>query len=250
MEDNQDDNLNELLAMLGADRPEATMELDWNFEGQTSKVPKTELLKRMETSPMFKILAKHEFRIGLRKETLNTLIPELPPPGTDLYIISNGSGKALTRGQNKGVYDFAAFIPYLADMISPDPIDLLISTWSMNKDAALCIAKMIDDGRLSSLTIASNLYFNQREPQIANFLVNKMDGDKYRYVSFKNHSKIICVGSEKDNRYATITGSSNIASQPRIEQFNLSTSPDVYHFYKDNLFDWAIRELEKQHHDK
>lgn len=37
-------------------------------------------------------VAKRTFINGLKKEALNQLIPSLPPPDTDLYIIGNGAG--------------------------------------------------------------------------------------------------------------------------------------------------------------
>lgn len=238
------DDVTKLLSDLGVNKPQP--EYNWKFDGKTDGTPDTELRSHMEHSRIFAATAEHRFITGMRQQTLNELLADLPEPGTDLYIIGNGSGAERRDGSDTGVYDFGSFVPYLIDKVSPDPVDLYISTWSMNKRSAVSVVDMVQSGRVRSFTLCTDQYFNRREVEIANYLLEHMQGPGNNYISFKNHAKIIAVGNA--SACATITGSANLASQPRVEQYNLSTSRDVFNFYVENFFEWAINKLNEQKH--
>ena len=44
--------------------------------------------------------AKRLFTNGLKKQALTELIPALPPPDTDVYLIGNGAGAEVRHGIN------------------------------------------------------------------------------------------------------------------------------------------------------
>lgn len=190
--------------------------------------------------------SKYQFVNGLRKQTLNQLIPALPEPGTDIYLLSNGAGAERKNGSDRGVFDFGAFVPYLVDMVAPDGgAHVYISTWTMNRRAADALVKMIKQDEISQLVVCVDQYFNKREKELASYLCEAMIqcGDQHRYFTFRNHAKVICV-SGPDAPTATVTGSANLSSQPRIEQYILSTSPLVYEFFVENLFMWAAKKAD------
>ena len=193
---------------------------------------------------LIKVQRERQFVADMGRKTLNALIGELPDENTDIYILSNGNGAERFDGSDLGTFDFGTFIPYLAEMVGAT--DLYISTWTMNMRGADTIANLLDTGTISKLTVVTDPYFNRREKDIsARLLLAMGDNDAANYVAFRNHAKIICAGNPQTGRYATISGSANLSSQPRVEQFILSASPDVYRFFVDNLFEWAVGKSKK-----
>ena len=174
---------------------------------------------------------------GLKKQALNRLIPQLPPPDTDMYIIGNGAGAEVKHGINPEAFDFGTFLSFIIDILGHGCI-AHISTWTMNRNHALNMIEMLDDGRLSQLSVLTDPYFQTREPSVAAILIEGIlkHGDNSRYLAFKNHCKIIAVSDEKGENYCTITGSANLSAQPRCEQYVLTTSPEVYHFFINQFF--------------
>ncbi|NJL53937.1 hypothetical protein HC928_01440 [bacterium] len=192
--------------------------------------------------------AEYRFINGLRRQTLTALIPELPPPGTDLYILGNGAGAERTNGTDRGVFDFGTFIPYLIHMVAPDGgATLLVSSWTMNKRNADAIVECLENGAVADAMICTDPYFNAREPQIATYLASALIAGGHRYAAFRNHAKVICVASKDRARTAVVTGSANLSSQPRVEQYVLTTSTEVFAFFSHNLFDWAWDHVQRRH---
>jgi len=182
--------------------------------------------------------AKRRMINGLKKEALSDLISELPPPGTDMYIISNGAGAEIKHGINLQAFDFGTFLAVVAGMLGAGCI-AYISTWTMNRNHALNMISMLDNGELSQLTIFTDPYFQKREPAVAAVLIEGVlkHGKPNRYLAFKNHCKIIALSDKSGENFCTITGSANLSAQPRCEQYVLTTSPDVYRFFINEFFE-------------
>lgn len=182
--------------------------------------------------------AKRVMVNGLKREALSTLIPVLPPPDTDLYIISNGSGAERIQGRiDARAIDFGTFVPVLVDLLGAQGCTAYISTWTMNRNHALMLLELLDTGALARLTVATDPYFTRREAAIAATLIQGLDERGQQFRAWKNHVKAVCIASADNRRFVTVTGSANMSAQPRCEQFTLTTAPDVYQFFVTEFFE-------------
>lgn len=183
-------------------------------------------------------IERREYINGLRKQALTELITELPPPNVDLYILSNGSGGTYKPSQQSAqAFEFGHFIPVLVDMLGGQGCTAYCSTWTMNRSHALNMLDMLDTGELASLAVMTDPYFLRRESAVANTLVIGLRERGQRFVAFKNHVKALAIASADGQRVVTVTGSANLSSQPRAENFTLSTDPGLYEFLKDDFFE-------------
>lgn len=183
--------------------------------------------------------AKRTFVNGLKKQALNELIPTLPPPDTDVYVVSNGAGAEVRHGINPKAFDFGTFIPHLVEMLGNSDCTLYVSTWVMNRNHANTLIEMLNDKRIAALTVVTDPYFKRREAAVCTTLLNGMEpfGKAARFIAFKNHVKAICIANADNTRFVTVTGSANLSAQPRCEQYILTTAPDVYQFFVTEFFE-------------
>jgi hypothetical protein len=179
---------------------------------------------------------KRHFVNGLKKEALNELIPMLPPPDTDLYVIGNGAGAEVRHGINPQAFDFGSFIPHIVDRLGGRECTAYISTWTMNRQHTKTMIEMLADGRLQALTVVTDPYFKRREAAVAAELITGLQQRGGRFLAFKNHVKAICI-SNAAGQCCTVTGSANLSAQPRCEQYILTTAPDVYQFFVSEFFE-------------
>lgn len=173
---------------------------------------------------------------GLKKQALSDLLKELPPPDTDIYILSNGSGGTYRTGdENPKAFEFGHFIPVLCEMLGNKAITAYVSTWTMNRWHALNMLQMVDNGILSSLSVMTDPYFLQRESVVANTLVEGLMKRQQRFKAFKNHVKAVCLSGEKG--IVSVLASANLSAQPRAENFTLSTDPGLHTFLVTEFFE-------------
>lgn len=192
--------------------------------------------------------ARREFVAGLRHEALIQLIPTLPPPDTDLWIVSTGDGaQGMAGTKREKSFDFGDFIPHVVSMFGAG-CDVFVSTWTANHEHVTRLAEMLKTGEIARLTFLSDPYFQQRTPAIAAALFFALADypDRARYKLLKNHCKVICIRDAAQTRYCSITGSANLNMQPRAEQYNLSTAPDVYNFLTEQFFEAMLRQRDRQ----
>jgi hypothetical protein len=183
--------------------------------------------------------AQRVFINGLKKEALSQLVPTMPPPNTDVYVIGNGAGaekKWIAGGIDNTAFDFGTFIPHLTSLFDqPTGCTAYISSWTMNRNHALSLIEMLDDGRLTKLTVFTDPYFQRREPAVATTLIQGLQRHQQTYLAFKNHCKIIALASGEQT--CVVTGSANLSAQPRCEQYVLTTAPAVYGFFVQEFFE-------------
>lgn len=213
-------------------------DLGWMLEDQAN-LETTKTLHRPVIHA--RLESKRQFINGLKREALTALIPELPPPGTDLYVIGNGAGaekRWRPGGTDQEAFDFGTFIPHLVGLMGGHGCVAYISTWTMNRNHALNMIDMLEDGRLSRLTVFTDPYFKRREAAVAAELIQGLDRypGRGQFLAFKNHVKVIAVATADENMTCTVTGSANLSAQPRCEQYILTTAPDVYQFFKCDFF--------------
>lgn len=180
--------------------------------------------------------AKRDFINGMKREALSDLIPTLPPPDTDLYIVGNGSGAEVKYGINPKAFDFGSFVPVVVRLLGDIDCTAYISTWTMNRNHARTFLQMLDDKRLKNLSIITGTYFKRRESSVYAELVSGIMDRGQRFLTFANHCKVISLANPAGDT-CVITGSANLSAQPRAEQYVLTTSPDVYRFFVTDFFE-------------
>lgn len=87
--------------------------------------------------------AKREFISGMKREALNQLIPTLPPPDTDLYVVGNGAGAEIRHGINPLAFDFGSFIPHIVEQLGGANCTAYISTWTANANHVNTLIDML-----------------------------------------------------------------------------------------------------------
>lgn len=178
---------------------------------------------------------------GQREQTLFDLIPELPPPDEDMWVLARGLGSKDAKGRDTGQLDFGAFVPYFVKMLSDSGgVELYITTWRINMRGVQGLIDLMADGLVSKMVVCTDAYFGNVDPVVAHALLDGLEQHGGQFVAFKNHAKIICARNAA-GRCAVVTGSANFSSQPRLEQFNLTTAPEVFDFFKTSVFDWAMK---------
>ena len=185
---------------------------------------------------------KRQFINGLKREALTALIPILPPPDVDLYVIGNGAGaekKWTPGGTDQDAFDFGTFISHIVEQLGNRDCIGYVSTWTMNRNHALGMIDMLEDGRFAQLTVFTDPYFKRCEASVAAELILGLARfpDRTRFIAFKNHVKVIAIATADESRTCTVTGSANLSAQPRCEQYVLTTAPDVYQFFKREFFE-------------
>ena len=54
---------------------------------------------------------------------------------------------------------------------------------------------------------------------------------------FENHAKILCLSDPDGSRFLSVQGSSNLTAVQRVENYHISSAPDVYRFYVEQFFE-------------
>lgn len=205
---------------------------DWlDFNDQTEIEAGFEKPKRLSYAVKNRV-----FLADYAKQSLNDLIPELPDKDHDLLIFTNGSGATFKTSQHEAhAYEIGHFIPFLVDKLKT-PCEAYISTWTMNRAHAENLLEMLNNGLLWRLWIFTDQYFVRRESANANLLKLGLSEHKEgRFLAFKNHAKLIALRNKQGDCVSIMT-SANLSAQPRVEQLNLTTNPDVYQFIVEHFF--------------
>lgn len=173
-----------------------------------------------------------------KTESLQDVLPKLPPPGTDIWIISNGDG-SWPNGKDPAAFEFGHFVPVLAGLLGGQTTCYL-STWSMNQDHADALLTAIDVGLIEHFVILTDRSFQGRKSSIANSLIEGLRKRGQTYLTFHNHAKILAMISADGLRTCVVFGSANLSQQPRAENYTLTTDPAAYQFVASQFFEAMI----------
>jgi hypothetical protein len=215
---------------LDADKMEG-MEKDWraHYKDKLEHFPSHLLYER---SP-----DKRRYVAANRLRELSDVMPELPDKDTDYYIMATGCGKRIKDGDVVHSFGFGNFIEYIISKFG-NGCTVYISTWSMNLDHAYMLLELLDNGGIGRLHILSDPSIFNRKFEIMAMLKSGMERfDGNRVMMFRNHSKVLCVSSGIKDRFCTVTGSANLSGNPRLENYTVSSSSEMYQFFVDNVFE-------------
>lgn len=223
---------------------------DWNFDlpGNSGGFDFGETDEDIQTARTLKSVlrqerkgAKRRFINDEKRQALADLMPELPPTDTDLYIITSGLGAEANRGVISKSPDLGTFIPHLVQLLGDKDCIAFVSTWTCNQWHAQTMLELLDTGRVKSLTFFSDPYFMQRSPAIATPLVSGLKERGQQVKLFKNHTKILAIADRREKRSCVVLSSANLSAQPRTENLNVTTAPEVYQWVKRDFFEAMLK---------
>lgn len=170
------------------------------------------------TSRKLKIREKLKTKSFLKKEKANEVFSEIPGENESIHIISNGS------------FDYFTLVPICIELMGNSCNNFYFSTWTLNNSNSEAILKLYDDKKVQKINCLVGLYFKKREAAVFNMIYEGLKERGQRIFSNENHSKITLLDNGKD--YIVIEGSANFTANPRIEQFTVYNSKQLFDFHK------------------
>jgi hypothetical protein len=162
-----------------------------------------------------RLRGKREMITRLRAENAAALIDRLPQENEFFHITSNGK------------FDYWQLVPLIIKMAEIKGAALHASTWTINRENALEMLAMLDDGRLSEISLLTGLYFKRRESAVYATISNGLHHRGSRMRCLENHAKVAAI-SLPDGSGFVIEGSANFTANPRIEQNIVARSRELY----------------------
>lgn len=185
--------------------------------------------------------AKRQTIAAQKQENLARLIPTLPPPDTDLIILGTAEGKESARTGliDSGAFDFGSFIPHGVELLGNQGITCYASTWVLNRQHVEMFCDLLDSGRLAALYVLSDPFLKRRHTAaVYGQLVTVIQArPPSRIKLFPNHAKILAMCDPVQSRFLSVQGSSNLTAVQRVENYHVSSVPEVYHFYRTQFFE-------------
>lgn len=114
-------------------------------------------------------------------------------------------------------------------------VDLVLASYSINQRAILALRQLLADGGITRATILGSDTITWRDPQRIREMHETADlfPDTVRFVVADNHAKVMCFHGTHDgeDHWIVCTGSANLASNARIEDYVLTNSEEGYRHY-------------------
>lgn len=187
----------------------------WIFDDEGEKEPETGI-----TSRVLKIAEKKTVHLKTRREKLAELLDGLPEPGWTTHVVSNGQ------------FDYWGVVETVIRM-SGQPVELHASTWTMNTANIQALIELVDEGFITRYAVLTGYYFATREKAAFSLLTDHCESSgKGRFACFNNHAKVTLIRPATCDDYFTIEGSANFTANPRVEQWSLSNSRELYEFHR------------------
>ncbi len=161
--------------------------------------------------------AKTKLVNGMKKQSLEELMPDLPEDGEYIHIISNGN------------YDYYGFVPLFAERIGVID-EFWGSTWTINRANVENLVALYDAGKIKDIHIITGLYFKHRETSVYATLVQEMAKRGQKYISCNTHAKVMLFRA--GDRYFVVEGSANFTANPRIEQNIVCQSKPLWEHHR------------------
>lgn len=150
----------------------------------------------------------------MKREKAEEFLTELPRKGESMHIISNGS------------FDYWNFCPIIIDLLGGKVKEFFGSTWTLNRQNALELLELYDNGAIGSIGFLTGLYFKRRESAVYATIYEGLRDRGQKYKCLENHSKIMLFTNGID--YIVTEGSANFTANPRIEQNVITNNKELY----------------------
>jgi len=116
-------------------------------------------------------------------------------------------------------------------------INLLMASYSINQRAVFSLRKLIADGAIRSALILGSDTITWRDPARIREMheTARLHPESIRFQMADNHAKVMCFEGDLDgaDHWIVCTGSANLASNARIEDYVMTNSKDGYDHYRE-----------------
>jgi len=162
--------------------------------------------------------AKRRMQAEMKEDRAREIVRELPEPGEAIHIVSDGK------------FDYWNFVPVMVDLLPRKTTDAYFSTWTLNRQTCVQLFELLDQGRIQTASMITDLYFKRREAAVYAKLLTGLAKRKMRLRSLENHAKVTLLAADQD--FIVMEGSANFTGNPRIEQNMITNSKELYEFHK------------------
>lgn len=125
-------------------------------------------------------------------------------------------------------------LSYLKMILREHKLDyLLFSTWCIAQEDIFQLSDFHEDGFLKVIDAYVGDIVPSNYKMEYSILVPTIEATGGKVVVSRNHSKVMAGCNEVEGFYFVGQGSSNLNTNPRMENFVLSFDKDLFHFYKE-----------------
>lgn len=126
---------------------------------------------------------------------------------------------------------------FILEAIKHAPINhLYIATYSINLKAVEILTNLLDSGLIKQWTLIlnCNMKYKMKGKDVV-LLEEEKKRDNFRIIKKYSHAKVTLI--DQDDRKIVITGSGNYSENPRIEQYTINNSSELFDFHKSWMLD-------------
>lgn len=136
-------------------------------------------------------------------------------------------------GLTNGQFSMIDMLEHILNQVGPEPADCTISTWTMGIYDQSRAADFVVNGRIRSIRWIVDPSLFGRRPELAGRLVEAFGADSFRTVN--THAKWATV---RNSSWAVCVRSSmNLNPNKRLENFDISESPELTAFFEGIVTD-------------
>lgn len=160
-----------------------------------------------------------EMRRAKSEQVLFDLLPPILEKDTSYHVISHGDVDALS---------------YLIHIVKAQPLDnLILSTWCMAMPDLAWLRQQCDTFRIGNIDFVLGEIFPSQYPDEYTEC-QQMEKDELCTLKIaRNHSKVMVGHHAESGFYFAIESSSNVNTNPRIEQTAIHISKDLHDHYAE-----------------
>lgn len=196
-----------------------TMNSLFDFDEAFKDVVKPQHQNNGMSSRSINIKTKIKFKNKLKINHIEKILEELPLQDESLHIVSNRT------------FDYFNIIPRLIELANQNVDTFYFSTWTMSHQNVISIFEMFDQGIFKNIHALTGEYFKSRETAVYSILEMGIEERKQKLFSNKNHTKVTLL--EIGDEHYVIEGSANFTANPRIENFIITNSKELFYFHKE-----------------
>jgi hypothetical protein len=182
---------------------------------------KTESKKGLDQARVLRHKLKQKRITSQKLGAFKKLIDTIPDPGCSHHIITNGS------------FEFWSVLEGLIDFLNAKGYrvqEFWGSTWMLNRANAVRLYELGKAGKIKDGFIITGIYFKRKEPAAFGTLIRGIEALGWRYRAIDLHAKVQLLKAGPHR--IVIESSANWTSNPRIEQFTITNSAEVFDFHR------------------
>ncbi len=143
-----------------------------------------------------------------------------PATGESVHVVSGAK------------FDFWTWVPVMLQWIGRSE-SLYCSTWTLSRANAVELFEVWDAGKIGLAHFLTGTYFKRRETAVYSLLLNGIRQRGGRYRAFQNHAKVLLLDAPAGGQWIVVEGSANLTSNPRTEQYVITSDRALWEFHRD-----------------